>query len=442
MGLAISLQIIQPSQLYLSKTLWLLAAFGFTHAISEWGYFFVPLQTAGSKEHLLLFAQIHLITMALSFAFLLSFGLAQYYHSPKTYLMIPFTILLIWYINYVLYFDRNLIPIWYAKCEIWARYLLGFPGAVMAGLGLWIQAKELKSWGSQIQHFLKLASLTLLFYSVLAGLIVPKGDFFPSNVLNNDHFYTIFHIPVQVARALLSILLSWYVLKLLSVFRMEYQDAFDRIQQLETLAKERQRIANDIHDGAIQAIYGSGMLLDRAEELIDKNPERSKEIISNVIHQLNDTIDSLRRYIHGLKSEDFGRSAVDERLHQIIKQSQDAFSDRKITSSINLPNWFILIPEGVEHINFILQEAIANAARHSSCTTIDVIISGTEKMLEMRISDNGTGIPASLLEQTKAPGMNGHGLESIKQRAKQLNAKFDLLSDSNGTSLTIIIGRK
>lgn len=71
------MQIIQPSQLKLAKTLWLLAVFGFTHAVSEWGYLFVPIQTAGREEYLLILMMVHLAFIALSFAFLLAFGLAH-----------------------------------------------------------------------------------------------------------------------------------------------------------------------------------------------------------------------------------------------------------------------------------------------------------------------------------------------------------------------------
>ncbi len=121
------MQIIQPSQLKLAKTLWLLAVFGFTHAVSEWGYLFVPIQTAGREEYLIILMMVHLAFMALSFAFLFAFGLAQYF-DKRIYLLIPATIFLAWYINFIFYFDKQALDIWYVKSEIWARYLLGFPG--------------------------------------------------------------------------------------------------------------------------------------------------------------------------------------------------------------------------------------------------------------------------------------------------------------------------
>ena len=443
MGLAISMQIIQPSQLKLSKTLWLLAVFGFTHAVSEWGYLFVPIQTAGRKEYQLILMMVHLAFMALSFAFLLAFGLAQYF-DKKIYILIPAAIFVVWYINFIFYFDKQALNIWYVKSEIWARYLLGFPGAILAGLGLWRRRQELKVWGVKISHNLRNASVTLLIYSVLGGLIVPAGDVFPSQILNNENFLLLFHIPVQVVRAVSSMFLSWYVLRILSVFRLEYEKNIEKIEKLETLCAERQRIANDIHDGAIQAIYGSGMLLDRASELIDHDPVRSKELITKVIERYNETIKSLRRYIHGLKSDDYGQAAVEHRFHQMFNEYREGFPNLKFEVSINIPIWFIFIPHAVDHTFFIMQEALANAARHSGGSNISVEIYGDELLYRMTIKDNGKGIGLEkkiINQQSSVSELHGHGINSMHQRSKQLNSKLEITSNDQGTEVMLQLER-
>ena len=258
------MQIIQPSKLPFAKTLWLLAGFAFTHAISEWGYLFVPLQSVGRENILLLLMTVHLSFMTLSFAFLLAFGLAQYSSRKHIYLLIPVIIFIFWYFNFIAFFDQKALHPWYAKSEIWGRYLLGFPGALLSGLGLWRIRPEFSTWGPRIDRYLRDASVTILIYSVLTGLIVPPGDFFPNTIINNQTFFNLLHVPVQLVRAVLSILLSWYVFRLHSVFRLESRTNLEKIERLESIISERQRIANDIHDGAIQSIYGAGMLLDRA----------------------------------------------------------------------------------------------------------------------------------------------------------------------------------
>jgi signal transduction histidine kinase len=443
MGLAISMQIIQPSQLKLAKTLWLLAVFGFTHAVSEWGYLFVPIQSAGREEYLLILLMVHLAFMALSFAFLLAFGLAQYYEK-KIYILVPAAIFVVWYANFIFYFDKQALDIWYVKSEIWARYLLGFPGAILSGLGLWRRRQELKVWGVKISENLRNASITLLIYSVLGGLIVPAGDVFPSRILNNQNFLLLFHIPVQVVSAASSMFLSWYVLRILSVFRLEYEKNIEKIEKLETLCTERQRIANDIHDGAIQAIYGSGMLLDRVSELIDHDPVRSKELITKVIERYNETIKSLRRYIHGLKSDDYGQAAIEQRFHHMFNEYREGFPNIKFEVSINIPIWFIFIANAVDHTFFIMQEALANAARHSGGSSISVEIYGDELLYRMTIKDNGRGIGferKNINQLFSGSGLHGHGIDSIHQRSKQLNSKLEIISNDQGTQVMVQLER-
>jgi len=443
MGLAISMQIIQPSQLKLSKTLWLLAVFGFTHAVSEWGYLFVPIQTAGQEEYLLILMMVHLAFMALSFAFLLAFGLAQYF-DKKIYILIPAAIFFVWYVNFIFFFDKHALTLWYVKSEIWARYLLGFPGAILSGLGLWRRRQELKVWGIKISHYLRSASITLLIYSVLGGLIVPAGDVFPSRIFNNETFLDLFHIPVQVVRAVSSIFLSWYVLRILSVFHLEYEKNIEKFEKLETLCTERQRIANDIHDGAIQALYGSGMLLDRASELIDQDPVRSKELITKVIERYNETIKSLRRYIHGLKSDDYGQAAVEHRFNQLLIEYHEGFPNIKFEVSINIPIWFIFIPDAVDHTYFIMQEALANAIRHSGGSIISVEICGDEHLYRMTIKDNGRGIgfeKRNSNQLSSVSELHGHGINSMHQRSKLLNSKLEITTNDQGTQVMIQLER-
>ncbi len=442
MGLVIFMQIIQPSKLPLAKTLWLLAAFAFTHAISEWGYLFVPLLSIGRANILLLLMTVHLSFMTLSFAFLLAFGLAQYSSRKDVYLLIPALIGIFWYINFIAFFDQKALDPWYVKSEIWGRYLLGFPGALLSGLGLWRRRPELSIWGPRIDRYLRDASVTIIIYSVLTGLIVPPGDFFPNTIINNQTFFNLFHVPVQLVRALLSILLSWYVFRLLSVFRLESRTNLEKIERLESIISERQRIANDIHDGAIQSIYGAGMLLDRASELIDSDHNRSKIVIDQVILRLNETIDSLRRYILDLKSEDISQKDVQQRFKQAIKQYSEVFPKIVIFDSIHLPIWFSLIPGAVDHTYFILQEAIANAAQHANCSKIHVKMMGNEHTFNIEIRDNGIGIYEDIIKNKSVGGLHGHGIRSMEQRARQLSSKLQIKSDQDGTTLIVQILRR
>ncbi len=441
MGVAIIVQIMQPSQLSFAKTLWLLAFFGILHGFSEWGYIFVPLQAAGHEEYLVNLSVIHLTLEASSFAFLLAFGLRLYTNKVQLYAGVPIGILLVWFAYFTYFLYERPLAVWYVDSEIWERYLLCFPGALISGLGIWRRQLEVAHWGEKINRNFRDAGIVLLIYSAVSGLMVPRGDFFPSNILNNQTFLIVFHIPVQIVRALLSIILSWFVAKILVIFRMEYTRNIEKIEALQLVFSERQRIANDIHDGAIQAIYGSGMLLERAAELISKKPLRSKELIEKVNVQLNETIASLRRYIHGLETENFGQEEFKEKLIEILENFREACPQVSITYQIEIPVWFALLPGGQEHSLFIVQEAIANATRHADCTHIEVEALGDNTQFNLLIKDNGIGNMAINADDFHEIKLTGHGIRSMQHRAQQLSAQFLIEGTDKGTWVKLHLNR-
>ena len=74
-GLAIALQQRALSNFRLARYLWLLAAFGIIHGVMEWGSVFIPVQAAYLSESWIdAFLTLQKVSRAVSFAFLLQFG--------------------------------------------------------------------------------------------------------------------------------------------------------------------------------------------------------------------------------------------------------------------------------------------------------------------------------------------------------------------------------
>lgn len=101
LGLAIALQSRNYSRLDLARCLQWLAAFGFVHAFNEWGDLFIPIQeNYANPDTILWLHRIHLLLLAVSYAFLFEFGvtllkplgLARWVHR------IPALLLGVWFI--------------------------------------------------------------------------------------------------------------------------------------------------------------------------------------------------------------------------------------------------------------------------------------------------------------------------------------------------------
>ena len=84
----------------------------------------------------------------------------------------------------------------------------------------------------------------------------------------------------------------------------------------------------------------------------------------------------------------------------------------------------------------ITQEAVSNAVKHSKAAKISIQLRRRENQVEMRIKDNGTGIP-----DHSVPGRGtGMGLLTMSHRARMLGGSLSVEpGKKGGTVVTCII---
>jgi signal transduction histidine kinase len=58
-------------------------------------------------------------------------------------------------------------------------------------------------------------------YAILSGLVVPTAAWFPASIINQETFFEIFHVPVQLFRVICAVLIAISVGLLLRIFRLE-----------------------------------------------------------------------------------------------------------------------------------------------------------------------------------------------------------------------------
>jgi len=81
---------------------------------------------------------------------------------------------------------------------------------------------------------------------------------------------------------------------------------------------------------------------------------------------------------------------------------------------------------------YIIREGVTNIIKHSNACKIMILIYRDIGCIMIEIKDNGKGFAADT-------GMNGIGLQSIKNRAAALNGQAEIFSDKNGTEIKITI---
>jgi signal transduction histidine kinase len=85
----------------------------------------------------------------------------------------------------------------------------------------------------------------------------------------------------------------------------------------------------------------------------------------------------------------------------------------------------------------IAREALRNAFRHAQARKIEAEITYGERLLRLRIRDDGKGIDPKLLDA----GRDGHwGLPGMRERAQQIGAQFEMWSELGaGTEMELRI---
>jgi signal transduction histidine kinase len=73
----------------------------------------------------------------------------------------------------------------------------------------------------------------------------------------------------------------------------------------------------------------------------------------------------------------------------------------------------------------VFKEAVNNAARHSRCSKAEIELTLVGPRLSLRVADNGRGF------DPEAP-LDGHGLTSMRARARELGGELHLTSAPGG----------
>ncbi|MDN5346558.1 MAG: hypothetical protein PWP65_122 [Clostridia bacterium] len=176
----------------LGRHLRLLSGFGLLHGIAEWAYIFLSpgLETGGWQT---LRGSVlgggHAFLISISFAFLFSFGSSLSGNRPavnKWLPYLPWAALSFWiYLLFSLFARSTGNPqAWLTYAEIWSRYVLAFPGALLSSWGLWVQREEVRKLNDvKIERNLIGGTLVFLLYAFAGGLVVPPAKFFPANII-------------------------------------------------------------------------------------------------------------------------------------------------------------------------------------------------------------------------------------------------------------------
>ena len=206
----------------------------------------------------------------------------------------------------------------------------------------------------------------------------------------------------------------------------------DRLRQGEiearTQREERRRIARDLHDVVLQDLSGALQSL-RLTHLRAKSSGTELDL-EEELEALGRATSGLRSAIYGLRREE--EQLLVESLKSLVELTRQLAPERKIEVTIEEGFPERLAGEVGAQLSRIVQEALANARRHSGAEHVEVRLSyGFSEGIAVEVIDDGRGFD-------RASVRAGVGLSAMRERAEGLGGKIEVRSrPGEGTRVAV-----
>jgi signal transduction histidine kinase len=190
---------------------------------------------------------------------------------------------------------------------------------------------------------------------------------------------------------------------------------------------ERRRLANELHDGAVQSLSGVALLLDAGLNSIEEGrKDEAQQIIGRALERHRSTIGQLRALSFNLEPvvlRDQGFAPAVRALTDQIEVAHDVLVELDVDAAERLAE------QTQAALYQIIREAVNQAVRRGPPQTLSVTIRSTnEGGVETAISDDAPG------ERRR------RSLEEMEERARTLNGDLTVdQPEGGGTTVRVVL---
>lgn len=198
-----------------------------------------------------------------------------------------------------------------------------------------------------------------------------------------------------------------------------------------------QRIASDLHDSTCQHLIAASLNVMRMRRSI--NDVHSAERICNDIDaSIDQALSEIRAFTYLLHPQNL----LADGLKATIEHFADGYSSRtSLQTSLEITPEVDRLPyEAQRSLLRVIQEALMNVFRHAKATVVRISIEAMGTHLELRVIDDGSGMPVGSGSKALSSGV---GIPGMRARLQQLGGALEIHSSSEmecrGTTLSATI---
>jgi two-component system, NarL family, sensor histidine kinase LiaS len=189
---------------------------------------------------------------------------------------------------------------------------------------------------------------------------------------------------------------------------------------------ERNRLSRELHDAVKQQVFATGMQIAAAEALAERDPVAAKARMTEAGRLIGEAQQELNALIRELRPVALGDKGLVPALRELAAEWSRATGIAAVVRAQGEQP----APLQIEQAFFrVAQEALANVAKHSGATSVDLRVSWEHATLDMTIQDDGHGFD---LDERSGAGV---GLGSMSERVEALGGELLVSSGANGTRI-------
>jgi len=206
------------------------------------------------------------------------------------------------------------------------------------------------------------------------------------------------------------------------------QQELDRLAVLE----DRERIAKELHDGVIQALFAVGLGL-QGSAMLARDPELQRRI-GGAVEELDRVIGDLRNYIFGLRPGILADRQLDQALRGLAEELEHKAG---VVTVVEVdPQAAAALAEVAAEVVQLAREALSNVSRHAQASTCRVSLYRGGGTVVLEVDDDGRGFDPA----TARP--RGQGLGNLRARAQALGGRVEIDShQGEGTRVRVQLTR-
>lgn len=213
-----------------------------------------------------------------------------------------------------------------------------------------------------------------------------------------------------------------------------------RLQAVDSVEAERQRIERDLHDGPQQRLVAIAMGLGMAQEAMHRDPSAAASLIDEAHASAKEAIVEMRNVARGIVPPVLADRGLDAAISALAARSP-------VPVTVQTHDVGRLAPTIEAIAYFVVSESLTNVAKHSGASRADVVLERVPGLPAPAGLTPSSPAPPAVLDQLRitvrddgrggaTPG-RGTGLTGLRHRVGAVDGTLDVHSPEGGPTTLV-----